>query len=455
MSGILRLCFGAGMSLSLGLVVFAPSLYGRAPEPAIPKVERVKPLAPDPIASAPGVFFFEDLETMTDLKERFQDQGTDEGRFRISDVDPFSGKKSIQQTYKPLSEFAQGADPGSAGWVWRFFGDNPNGQPEPRGKYPTVVARWYHKFEEGFTPRDDKGFPPKMARMRCFKEGAWEGVYTVLFWIEDADGHLSIERHTRAPGAHREWPPNHECQWKFSDPMNVGRWIHFELRVALGEGPRSDRVQAWADGTLVCDVAGDDLAAGYKDFLLNGMSWDCYWNGGSPVKQSRFYDDLALSTEPIGPARTSANPVIVKSTFQGAVEGDRQQSWEVEVAQAAQKPLVVDHTSDGVVTRYQPAEFEYTVVWKGTVSGEGNEVQVSKGTGQFAGPLAGKDGLSPNTLHMVRVRQQDAGARQPDAGGNWSAWSPWHAAFATTWAEGTAPEKRTPPRGYLLGHAAQ
>ena len=462
MNGVLRLWLASGLSLGLGLIAFSPSLLGQAPEPATPKVERVRPLAPDPVASAPGVFFFEDLEAISDLKERFQDQGTDEGRFRTSDVDPFSGKKSIQQTYKPLSEFPEGADPGSAGWVWRFFGDNPNGQPEPRGKYPTVVARWYHKFEEGFSPRDGEGFPPKMARMRCFKEGAWEGVYTVLFWIGGGDGHLSIERHTRAPGAHREWSPNQECQWNFSDPVAVGRWIHFELRVALGEGPRSDQIQAWADGTLVCDVVGDDLAAGYKEFLLNGMSWDCYWNGGSPVAQSRFYDDLTLSTEPIGPARTSANPVIVKSAFRpsvnsgrpepvegrGAEQGDRQQAWEVEVAEAVQKPLVVAQTVDGVVTRYQPAEFEYTVVWKGTVAGAGNEVQVSRATGQFVGPLAGKDGLNPNTLHMVRVRQQ-GGA------GSWSPWSPWHAAFATTWAEGTAPDKRTPPRGYLLGHAAK
>jgi hypothetical protein len=120
----------------------------------------------------------------------------------------------------------------------------------------------------------------------------------------------------------------------------------------------------------------------------------------------------------------------------------------VELAEAVQKPLVVAQTVDGVVTRYQPAEFEYAVVWKGKLSGEGNEVQVSKAAGEFVGPLAGKDGLSPNTLHMVRVRQQDAG-------GNWSAWSPWHASFATTWAEGTAPDKRTPPRGYLLGQAAK
>ena len=74
--------------------------------------------------------------------------------------------------------------------------------------------------------------------------------------------------------------------------------------MALGEGRRSDRIQAWADGRLICDVQNDDLASGYTDFTPNGMSWDCYWNGGSPRKQSRYYDDLVLSTEPVGrPAR--------------------------------------------------------------------------------------------------------------------------------------------------------
>ena len=407
-----------------------------------PKVERVKPLEPDPLKAAPGVFFYEDLESISALKERFQDQGLAEGRFRISAVDPLSGKKSIQQTYIPKEQME--GDPGSAGWVWRFFGDNPKtSRIEERGKYPVVVARWYHKFEEGFTPRDGTRFPPKMARMRSFNEGAWSGVYTVLFWIGGEDGHISIERHTRAPGAHREWSPNYEAQWRFSDPVNVGRWIHFELRVALGEGPRSDSIQAWADGTLIGDVTNDDLAAGYKKFLLNGMSWDTYWNGGSPRKQSRFYDDLMLGTQPIGPVRTPVNPVLVLSA-----PAAEPKAWEVEVAEAAQKPLVVARTVDGVVIRHQPPAFDRTVVWKGSVPGARSEVEVSSANGEFVGPRAGREGLNPNTLHMVRVRAQDGS-------GQWSPWSQWHAGFATTWAEGTAAEKRTPPRGYLLGHAGK
>ncbi len=403
--------------------------------PEMPKVERVKPLSPDPLERAPGVFFYENLERIADIKDSFHDIGRSDGRFRISMTDVFSGTKSIQQTYIPESEM-QG-DPGDAGWGWRFFGDNHRIQGE---KHNVVVARWYHKFEEGFTPRDGH-FPPKMARMRCFSGEAWRGVYTVLFWISGADGHLSIERHTRAPDAHREWSPNHTTRWCFSQPENVGRWIHFELRVALGEGKRSDQIQAWADGVLICDVTGDDLAAGYKEFTLNGMSWDCYWNGGSPREQSRFYDDLMLSTEPIGPARTGFNPVIVKSSSQS----QSQRAWQIEVAQGAQKPLVVEQTVDGVVTRYQPPELDYTVVWKGEVVGDSVEAVVNVATGEFVGLLKDKDRLDANTLYFVRVRQQDMA-------GNWSAWSNWHAGFATTWAEGTQPADRTAPKGYLLGN---
>lgn len=434
-------CIGvpAFLLLSALLLAEAASVGGSA----TPKIERVKSLDEDPLSSAPGVFFHEDLETITELKESFHDQGLDGGRFRISDVDPFSGKRSIQQTYRPLTEFPEGADKGSAGWVWRYFGDNPRSSQTRGGpQVRTVVTRWYHKFEEGFTPREGSHFPPKMGRMRCFGEGEWHGLYTILFWIGGADAHISIERHTRAPQAHREWPPNHYCQWFFSRPENVGRWIHFELRVALGEGTRSDSIQAWADGALVCDITGDDCAAGFKELGLNGMSWDCYWNGGSPRKQSRFYDDLMLSTRPIGPARTGPNPVIVKSVTPDV------QNWEVEVAQAAQKPLVTAKTVDGVVTQHEPAEFECTVVWRASVKGETSEAGVTAESGQFVGPLAGKNGLESNTLHLVRVRSETAE-------GSWSDWSPWHAAFATAWDEGTPKDQRTPPVGYSLGHAAE
>jgi hypothetical protein len=431
--------FSLGLLVTCGSAVQATDTASSG-DPQAPKVERVVPLDKDPSLSAPGVFSAENLEHITDLRQSFQDQGLSQGRFGLSRADAFSGTAAIQQTYLPKEEMK--GDPGDAGWVWRFFGDNPHlGTQEPN-RYRTVVARWYHKFEEGFTPREGE-FPPKMARMRCFQGNDWNAAYTVLFWFEDKDGHLSIERATRAPGAHREWLPNHYANFLLSDPANIGRWICFELRVSLGDGPRSDRIQAWADGRLVCDIIGDDLAAGNQDLNLNGMSWDCYWNGGSPREESRYYDDLVLSTEPVGPARTGLNPTIVKSAFRGGKAGDRQQGWEIEVAKGVQQPMVPAQTEDGVVTRYQPLKMVYTMVWKGAVAGEQNEVTVDDHAGTFAGPCQGKTHLEANTLHFVRVRQQDTAGR-------WSPWSSWQAGFATDWAAGTPAAKRTPPRGYSL-----
>ncbi len=433
------------VQLILPLLIAMP-LAAAAPE--TPKVDKVLPASPSALADAPGVFFREDFETLTDLSERFHDLSTDYGNFGVTSPEGLSGFHSLRQTYRPLTDYAQGEDPGNAGWVWRSFGDNPFHQSripdDQKGKYTTIVANWYHKFPQGFTPRDGTHFPPKMARLKCFTPGDWSGMYTVLFWISGEDGHISIERRTKVPAAHREWQPNFATNFRFSDPVNVGRWIHFELRVSLGEGTRNDRVQAWADGLLICDIAGDDLAAGYRQFTPNGMSLDCYWNSGSPVEQNRYYDDYMLGTERIGPLRTGLNPTIVKLRFRGGVS---QGGWEAEVAQGVQREPVKGKVLDGVVLGFRELEVDYNTVWRGALEGAELKLQVDTANGEFAGPRDGETTLAANTLHFVRVRQKN-----PD--GEWSPWSSWHSGFATDWAAGTPPELRTLPAGYLAEASA-
>ncbi|MEA2064181.1 MAG: hypothetical protein U9P14_10815, partial [Gemmatimonadota bacterium] len=137
------------------------------------------------------------------------------------------------------------------------------------------------------------------------------------------------------------------------------------------------------------------------------------------------------------------NPVIVKSAFSSQDSGAVQGAWEIEVAQGRQKELEVGYALDGIVTRYNPAEFDYTVVWRGSVTGVENEATVDNSLGGFTGPLAGGNGLAPNTLHFLRVRQKDSA-------GNWSEWSSWHSGFATTWANDATSEEKTLPEGYLV-----
>jgi hypothetical protein len=401
------------------------------PEP--PKVDFVRPLEEDPIKQLPDVFFFEDLETIGELKESFHNIG---GDFHVTGEDVISGQKALQMTYIPKEQMT--GDPGSAGYLGHFFGDNPlTRRIKNKKPYNRVYARWYHKFEEGFKTQQPRGtLPPKMARMRCYGPD-WKVIYTVLFWIEGKDGHITIERHTKAPNIHREWLPNYHTTWGFLNEGNIGRWVHLELCVSLGEGQRSDRIQAWADGMLICDIPNDDLAAGFKELTLNAMQWDCYWNGGSPASQSRFYDDLVLSTEPIGPVRTPLNPVIVKDVSTDP-KGPKQQQWEAEVAQSRQIPV-------SLADKVRTPEMEHTTVWKGMVDDGGNSVAVNSDNGKFVGPWKGSAELAPNTLHSVRLRQK-SGA------GIWSDWSKWHSAFATSWRENAKKQDKTPPVGFLLKH---
>jgi hypothetical protein len=272
-----------------------------------------------------------------------------------------------------------------------------------------------------------------MARMRCFNT-PWNAIYSILFWIEGKKGHISIQQHTRAPGVEREWLPNYNTSFYLNTPENLGRWIHFEMGVTLGEGHHSDQIQAWADGKLICDLANQDLAGGYRKQTLNAMLWDGYWNNGAPREESRFFDDLVLSQEPIGPARTSTNPVLEiaqSPNIQYPIE------YQIKVAQTIQQQMPINNPD-----RKQPI-MQYLTVWSG--SGFSNTIQLNSATGKFTGLLKGKNQLDFNTLYSVQIRQRKEN-------GKWTAWSQWHATFATQWDSDTKPKDKTSPKGYLLRH---
>jgi hypothetical protein len=115
-----------------------------------------------------------------------------------------------------------------------------------------------------------------------------------------------------------------------------------------------------------------------------------------------------ISSEPIGPVACPPNATLIKTPWQGP---DKQAAWEVELASDAEGKAVV---------------------WLSRQQAEGDRVTVNASTGQFVGPLAGKDALSAGSLYYGRVRQKSAG-------GEWSAWSNWHQGFAVMPATTSSP----------------
>lgn len=193
----------------------------------------------------------------------------------------FEGTHSLRQTYTTGQV--------DAGWIIRV---SDSGFPDH------VFMRWYHKFETGFS-----GFPPKMARIRYrLRSGDWSSPYAVHCWLE-TDGVLALDvEATNSTQANSVgWLPIARTAFTFADPRNIGRWICFEMEVKLNTPGAADGLyRLWADDSLIAERTAVDLRGSLTN-KINEMMLDCYWNGGSPKAQSRYYDNLVISTQKIGP----------------------------------------------------------------------------------------------------------------------------------------------------------
>ncbi|MHC4396072.1 MAG: hypothetical protein ACYS1A_10510, partial [Planctomycetota bacterium] len=231
----------------------------------------------------PEWIFCDDFEIVQNLSVYYPDRS--ENGMSVNTNDPFGGLYSLEQYYTPGQV--------NAGWITRYFGDNPHLNP-PGPKYDEIYVRWYHKFGDGFT-----GLPPKMARLRLQYPGAWWGYMTVHQWIDPGTGPLVADTHVYVGD---RWLPTAVSTLDYSDPANIGRWICIEIRVKLNTPSLSDgEIEYWADGQQILLQSGVNMRDDYDAYGLNLMQWDCYWNAGSDTAQSRFYDNLVISTAPIGP----------------------------------------------------------------------------------------------------------------------------------------------------------
>ena len=113
------------------------------------------------------------------------------------------------------------------------------------------------------------------------------------------------------------------------------------------------------------------------------------------MTQSRWIDNFVISTRPIGPVVCPCNAVLIKTPYRGP---GKQQNCKVEIA--------ADDSGK-------------TVVWRSKAITAPQRIKVGIETGQFVGPLAGRERLAAATTYYFRVRQQnDSGLESP--------WSPWH-----------------------------
>lgn len=81
----------------------------------------------------------------------------------------------------------------------------------------------------------------------------------------------------------------------------IGQWQCVETRMRLNDAGQSNGVfQLWIDGALEADRTGLNWLGSYSAYGINALFLENYWNDGSPQQQSRYFDNLVVSTQPIG-----------------------------------------------------------------------------------------------------------------------------------------------------------
>ena len=362
---------------------------------ASPRIDSVEMVRPQPIENDPALIWYDDFNGPP--RKYSESSGGLDGTENFGGP----GGKSMRCLYEK----------GKRGVGNRkvFFGDSPIGAIARKGeKFDEIYWRIYDKHQAGWTG----GGPDKMSRATSIVSSKWNQAMISHVWghsemltLDPASGvkggRVVTTQYNDFPNLH--WLGNKpSSRFKIHGTDESGTWVCVEARAKLNTpGQKDGENQLWIDGVLECERRNLDWRDGYAGHGINAVFLEAYWNNGSPVTQSRWYDNFVISARPIGPVVAPRNPMLFKARREGAGPVEE---WEVEIA--------VDRREDAVVWKSKP------------VRGE-EQVRVGETSGQFVGTLSRQKALAADGMYVAR-------ARQKSTDGEWSDWSPWHQAFRTT-----------------------
>lgn len=349
-------------------------------KPPAPRIESVVLAAKQPHLDDPAVIFYDSFDAHDAAAWKYMEPGPEKAT--RTEKEALGGRGGSLELF-----YAKGKQ--GEGGRKLVFGDSPTGRPVRRGeKFETVYWRHYVKHPKGW----QGGGCDKMSRATIMDSGNWQQGAILHVW--SAGLPLTLDPATGVKGAqvvttkyndfpNLRWLGNApKGSFPVHGPEEHGRWICVEAMMKLNAPGRKDgEARLWVDGRLDAERTGMDFRGSYTAHAINAVFLEAYWNNGSPVDQSRWYDDFVVSTKPIGPVAADANVVLIRTTGDCA-------GWEVEVAADpdAQK-----------------------VSWRSpTVAGAEKKVRV-------------EPALAKGT-YLGRIRQKNAA-------GAWSDWSPWHQPF--------------------------
>jgi hypothetical protein len=112
-------------------------------------------------------------------------------------------------------------------------------------------------------------------------------------------GRLLTESYNDFP--HFTWLPLSWSKTRLFDRTAIGRWYCIEARAKLNDPGWANGVfQLWIDDRLETSQTGLGWMGSYRDYGINVVYLENYWNDGAPQAQERYFDNFVVSTQRIG-----------------------------------------------------------------------------------------------------------------------------------------------------------
>lgn len=253
----------------------------------------------------PEWIFCDDFENTNPLvgQGRYFEYDNNGGDFIVSDGVGLSGSRAMRALWQ-TSEV-------SAGGISLGFGRNPssymNKGIRPNEDFREVYYRMYLKMESGW-----QGSPAKLSRATIITDSSWSQAMIAHLW-SDSQNHLLMDP-ASCVGAnnalicngyndftHINWLGAKAGTTTIFDTQHSGQWFCIESHIKLNDPGQSNGIQEfWINGQLEARRSDLNFVGTYTSYGINAVLFENYWNAGSPRLQSRYFDNIVVSTQRIG-----------------------------------------------------------------------------------------------------------------------------------------------------------
>lgn len=219
----------------------------------------------------------------------------------------------VDGSYGMRVHFAQGQT--SAGALHLAFGKVPQSvfKTVDAGTtaYREIYWRMYVKNQPGWVG----GGGDKLSRAISFaSSSSWAEAAIAHVWASssnenylmiepasgtDASGNLQTTTYNDFPKL--RWIGSRTAADPTFDAAHIGQWHCVEAHAKLNDPGQSNGLfEFWIDGKLEAQSSGLNWVGNFSTYGFNAVFFENYWNAGATQAEDRYFDDIVVSTKPIG-----------------------------------------------------------------------------------------------------------------------------------------------------------